>query len=136
MKQRQVYDVDTNTNRTLEFLRLNVNDAYNNDMGGVDIVDQLRNYSRYDHWMQKRKWWWSFFFWGLGVLQVNAYVSYRTFCENENIKALSHYEFRKMITLAWMDSNANWPTRFRKRGGRVIMENEQVVAFTESEGGG
>ena len=41
-----------------------------------------------------------------------------------------------MITLAWMDSNANWPTRFRKRGGRVIMENEQVVAFTESEGGG
>ena len=34
VKQRQVYDVDTNTNRTLEFLRLNVNDAYNNDMGG------------------------------------------------------------------------------------------------------
>ena len=35
----------------LKFLQLNINDDYNNDMGGFDIADQLRNYYRFDDWM-------------------------------------------------------------------------------------
>ena len=45
-KQRDVYCVDTGRLETMEFLRLNINDNYNHDMGSVDIADQLRNYYR------------------------------------------------------------------------------------------
>ena len=74
----------------MKFLRLNINDDYNHDMGHVDMSDQLRNYYRFDHWMRKRKWWWSLFFWAKGVLLVNAYVCYREFMKAENLKPMSH----------------------------------------------
>ena len=64
--QKQVYCSETQQLETLKFLRLNVNNDYNHDMGGVDIADQLRNYYHFDHWMRKRKWWWSIFFGHLG----------------------------------------------------------------------
>ena len=57
IKSRLVYCVDTQTTELIEFLRLNINDDYNEDMGHVDISDQLRNYYRFDHWMRKTKWW-------------------------------------------------------------------------------
>jgi hypothetical protein len=113
--ERQVYNVETDKCETMKFLRLNFNDAYNRDMGAVDISDQLRNTYRFDHWMRKRKWWWSFFFWGIGVLLVNAYVSYRKFCEDNNLQPMSQYNFRKKITLAWMDQKKYWPHRFKQK---------------------
>ena len=64
--QKQVYCSETQQLEMLNFLRLNANNDYNHDMGGVDIADQLRNYYRFDHWKRKRKWWWSIFFWELG----------------------------------------------------------------------
>ena len=73
---KHVYCVETEQVEVVRFLCLNINDDYNYDMGNVDIADQLRNYYRFDHWMRKRKWWWSLFFWAFGVLLVNAYVSF------------------------------------------------------------
>ena len=60
----------------MKFLRLNINDDYNHKMCDVDSADQHRNQYRFDHLMHKRKWWWLIFFWGIGVLIVNAYISY------------------------------------------------------------
>ena len=36
--------------------------------------------------MGKRKWWWLVFFWGIGVLLVNCYVSYKTYMEQKKQK--------------------------------------------------
>ena len=64
--QKQVYCSETQQLEMLKFLRLNVNNDYNHHMGGVDNVDQLQNYYHFDHWMRKRKRWWSIFFGHLG----------------------------------------------------------------------
>ena len=54
--EKKVYCVETDQVENMKFLHLNVNDDYNNDMGGCDIADQLRNYYHFDHWMRKCKW--------------------------------------------------------------------------------
>ena len=91
----------------MRFLHLNANDDYNNDMGHVDVSDQLCNYYRFNHWLRMFKWWWSIFLWGFGTLMVNAYV----YCTKVLMEAsvpkkewLSHYEFRKIVALAWINS--------------------------------
>ena len=48
------------------------------------------------------------------MLLVNAYVCYRKYCRLNNVKPLSHYEFRYKITLAWMDPSIHWISRFQK----------------------
>ena len=107
--EKKVYCVETEQVETMMFLRLSINNDYNYGMGGVDIADQLRNYYRFDHWMRKRKWWWSVFFWAIGVLLVNCYVSYKKFMESKKMKAISHYEFRKAIALALIHPEQYWP---------------------------
>jgi Transposase IS4 len=57
-----VFCQETNKNETNKFLRLNINTDYNFKMNDVNQADQLRNCYRFDHWMRKRKWWWSIFF--------------------------------------------------------------------------
>jgi hypothetical protein len=114
IKTRLVYCVDTQTTETLEFLRLNINDDYNGDMGHVDISDQLRNYYRFDHWMRKTKWWWSIMFWGLGIQLVNSYILYVKYklsvgCKKKQL--LSQYEFRRDIAMAWIDPATYWTHR-------------------------
>ena len=49
----------------MKYLWPNVIDGYNNGMNGVDVADQLQKQYRFDHWMRQRKWWWSFWFWGI-----------------------------------------------------------------------
>lgn len=104
-KERKVYNPLTNTTEIVKFLRLNVNDDYNNDMGHVDVADQLRNQYRFDHWKRNYKWWWSVLLWALGVLTVNAYVFYKTVMEEERVPKkewLTHYQFREAIAMAWI----------------------------------
>ena len=60
----------------LIFLRMNNIDAYNNDMGNVDLADQLRGTYRCNIGVLNRKWWWSIWFWALGIMLVNVYVIY------------------------------------------------------------
>jgi hypothetical protein len=87
------------------FLRLNINDSYNNDMGYVDVSDQRRNYYCFDLWLRKQKWWWSIMQWGIGVLLVNAYTVYKKVMEESDIPKqdwLTQYEFRHAIAMAWI----------------------------------
>jgi len=103
-KERQVFNVETNRMETMRFLRLNVNDSYNMDMGHVDVSDQLREVYKFNVWLRNYKWWWSIFQWGLGVLLVNAHVTYKLVLEAEGKVPMSHYEFRKTIALSWIHS--------------------------------
>ena len=113
--EKPVFCVETEQVEKMKFLRLNINDDYNHDMGGCDIADQLRNYYRFDHWMRKRKWWWSFFFWATGVLLVNTYISYKTYMTSKGMQPMTHYEFRKAIALAWLDPSKHWHNRLKNR---------------------
>ena len=83
VKKRKVWSAVHREIREMGFLRLNFIDNYNNNMNGADIADQLRNQYRPDHWMRNRKWWWSFFIWGIGVASVNAYKMYDSMYEME-----------------------------------------------------
>jgi hypothetical protein len=64
-KEQKVFSSNTRKYEKLKFLRLNINDNYNIEMGHVDVSDQLWNYYRFDHCMRKQKRWWSLAFWGL-----------------------------------------------------------------------
>jgi len=115
-KERSVFNVETNKCDTLRFLRLNINDSYNGDMGHVDVSDQLREVYKFNQWMRNYKWWWAITQWGLGILLVNAFVIYKTVCEEEGVTPLSHYEFRKYIALSWIDKGeVTIPERRRLR---------------------
>ena len=48
VKEKKVFNVDTNQVEILKFLRLNQINAYNNGMGDVDLADQLRGVYRID----------------------------------------------------------------------------------------
>ena len=62
VKEKKVFNVDTNQVEKLEFLRLNQINDYNNGMGDVDLADQLRGVYRIDRFVRNRKWWWSMLF--------------------------------------------------------------------------
>ena len=123
---KKIYCVESEQMEILKFLRLNINDDYNNDMGGVDIANQLRNYYRFDHWMRLRKWWWPIFFWSIGILLVNSYVSYKTYMESIGKTPMSHYKFHEAIGLALIDPTKYWPDRManKKRKTSPITETE------------
>ena len=77
-------------------------------MGDVGVADQLRKNYRFDHWLRKRKWWWSIMFWDIGVILVNAYIVYR----RDNLEygesksdLLSQHNFRKQVAMAWISPN-------------------------------
>ena len=128
--EKKVFCVELDQVKSLKFLRLSINNDYNYGMGGVGIADQLRHYYRFDHWMRKRKWWWSVFFWGIGVLLVNCYVSYKTYMEQKKQKTISHYQFRKAIALALLDPDTYWPNHMKSKP--VQNENESSVSGTKA----
>ena len=82
------------------FLRLSINDSYNNNMNNVDIADQLCINYHPDCWMGKQKWWWSMLFWGHGTMLVNAFIAYKQFHEIRGKTPLLHYQFCKSVVLA------------------------------------
>ena len=120
---KHVYCVETEQVEEVKFLHLNINDDYNHDMGNVDIADQLQNYYRFDHWMRKWKWWWSLFFWPFGVLLVNAYVCYHHYTISIGKCLMSHYDFRKSITLVWLDPKIYWKNEMVKRAAESKKRN-------------
>ena len=77
--------------RDAHFLRLNVNNLYNQNMNSVDLSDQLHNVYQVDHWVQKYKWRWSLLFRCHGIIFFNAYIIYKTFREEGKVKPMSHY---------------------------------------------
>ena len=135
---KHVYCVETEQVEEVKFLHLNINDDYDHDMGNVDIADQLRNYYRFDHWMRKQKWWWSLFFWAFGVLLVNAYVCYRHYTISIGKCPMSHYDFHKSITLAWLDPKLYWKNQMVKRAAeskkRNADKNINVIVTQQGQG--
>ena len=55
---------------------MNTIHEYNNTMGVVYLVYQLRGTYRIDKLVRNKKWWWSILFWSIGVMITNAYVIY------------------------------------------------------------
>jgi hypothetical protein len=115
-KERKVFATSTGRYKRMKFLQLNVNDNLNKEMGHVAVLDQLRNYYRFDHYMRKRKWWWSLAFWGIGVQFVNAYVVYCKVMEASGTPKkdwFSHYDFRKSVALEWIHNKQDFVARKR-----------------------
>ena len=124
VKEKNVYNVDTDEIESMEFLRLNQINKYNMEMGGVDIADQLRGVYRLDRWVRNRKWWWSLLFWSTGVLLTNAYKLYLRLCGEEDVvpQYKEQYQFRKAIAEYWINPDLveNETPRGNKRGFGII----------------
>ena len=69
-------------------------------MNSIDLSDQLLNVYQVYNLMSKYKWWWSIFFGGRGLFLVNAYIIYKTLCEEGKVNPMSHYENRCLVCLA------------------------------------
>ena len=79
-------------------------------MGNVDFSDQLRGNYRLDIGVRNRKWWWSMWFWALGVMFVNAYILYKKSQLSLGVDKkdlLSHHDFRKQIALHWINPHGS-----------------------------
>jgi len=117
-KKRPVWNPVKRCLDDITFLRCNVNNDYNFKMNAVDIADQLRNNYRMDHWLRNRKWWWSIYLWGMGVLLTNAYLVYRKLQDDAgvpNSRRLSHYDFLLEVGTAWVSANEEDIRQVRRR---------------------
>ena len=84
---------------------MNYINKYNNEMGGVSIADNLRNYYKIYFWVRKRKWWWYILFWEVGSVFMHAYVIYICIHNMNGTPIqhiLSHHSFKKEISCAWI----------------------------------
>jgi len=125
-KERRVWSTSRGENTMVKFLRLDVTDNYNNNMGSVDLADQYQNHYRIDFWLRFYKWWWSIFIWGIGVLAVNACLCYCDVMESEGIpqnKWLTHYEFQREIAMAWINLDEE---DLRARRRRIAREQSRL----------
>ena len=113
------------------FYRLSLADEYNNKMGNVDLGDQLRGYYRFDHFIRKRKWWWSFWMWAVEVCLTNSYILYKKYCNMHKIKLnYTHYEFVCEIGKAWL-----YPEDyFDKTQGDASLASASTTTTTASKG--
>jgi len=93
-KEKEVYNVDTDEMEYVKYLRMGFIDKYNSTMGDVDLSDQLRGSYHPDRWVRNRKWCWSMFFWGFGVLLTNAYVMY---CKIRTLITSQRNQCRKLL---------------------------------------
>ena len=133
-KHRKVWHKGKNAYASIKFLRLNVIDFYNKNMGSVDIADQLRNHYRYDtQWHRNRKWWWAVWWWGFQVLLTNAYKVYCDFHKmHQSNAALSHYDFIKNVALAWLNKENHWPTKGRTKRTSLQTEDSYSLVIKRS----
>lgn len=91
---------------------------YNSNMGGVDLLDQLKSYYCYNR--KSKRWWIRLFYHLIDLCVVNSYILYRR-CYNINVhppmvyKPLSQLQFR----LKLIDKLVNHFT-CRKQTGPVV----------------
>ena len=131
--EKQVYNVDTGKVESLRFLRMNTIDNYNKTMGNVDIADQLRGSYRVDHWIRNRKWWWSLWFWSLGVMLTNAYImkcKVDMECGVDEKDLMSQHDFRKDVAEAWIN-----PAEYAKEKGlkMTVTTNRKRKTITDAD---
>ena len=72
---------------------------YNSCMGGVDLLDEM--VSLYRPRIRKRKWWWCFYTWALGVMVVNSWRLWQKVKVNSTDKAdkMQLLEFTRHIVV-------------------------------------
>ena len=112
----------------MPFYRLNIVDFYNNNMGNVDLADQLRNVYCYDSsWHINRKWWWEIWLWAFQLLLINSYVlciKYHKIMDSK--KALSHYDYIEQISLEWINQEEYWPKTLKVVSRKRLTEDQQI----------
>jgi hypothetical protein len=130
-KTRKVWSSAKKKLVTLPYFRLNVFDVYNHNMNNVDISDQLRNVYRWDHWMRKRKWWWSLMFWAFQVMITNAYITYSKYMKMMRMVPLSHYQFLQKVTTVWITQGTKF-FRLKKRNDNmsIVDDRSSVSSIT------
>jgi len=125
-QQRQSLQVDC--------LRLNANNDYNYKMNSVDVADQLRNQCRMDHWLRQRKWWWSIFLWGLGVLLTNANIVCCRVQDEAKVprsQRMTHCVFLHSVATAWLDRDEmdiKPIRRLRSKKRKLCLHKEVTVS--------
>jgi hypothetical protein len=99
-------------NVDLTFLRFNLSDDYNYEMNDNDVADQLRLVYRIMRFQRNVKWWWALFLWGYEVSLVNAYVSYKRYCELKGVPVKwTHHDWNEAIGYAHIDPDEYWLRR-------------------------
>ena len=86
-------------------------------MNNVDISDQLRVVYWWDHWMRKRKWWWSIMFCAMQLMTTNAYIAYKKYMVMLKMKHLSHYGLLESVCRKWI---CDVMLFFRQRKMKII----------------
>ena len=101
---------------------LNMANIYNDNMGEVDVGDQLRLMYRFDYWLLNRKWWWSVWFWNMGMLITNSYILYTKFYKmHGRDPKYSHYNYCCQVAMAWINPKAyNWKKSCKKPESQAI----------------
>ena len=132
--EKDLYNVDTGAKEPLQCLRMCYINYYNHQMGDVDVANQLRNNYRFDHWLRKRKWWWSIIFGVICVILFNAYIFYRRVNFSAGVSKsdlLSQHNFRKQFTMACISPNFYWSTEMN---GPALStrEKRKIVAMASS----
>ena len=129
--KKRVYDPRKKEMVWNEFLRTNLQDDYNNGMDDVDVSDQLRTIYRFDYWLRNQKWWWAMWMWGVSVVIVNVYVLYVAshvlIWKQDKSKLISHYEFRKDISLGLIDPD----TYMKLNGGVAVGEEVSDISVSD-----
>jgi hypothetical protein len=130
-KTRQVWSNNLKRMINMPYHRLNLIETYNYNMNNVDIADQLRGVYRWDHWMRKRKWWWSIMFWALQVMITNAFVLYKKYMVMLKLKHLGHYEFLEAVCVKWITEGSKF---FRSKKSSMTSGGDISVATSISIG--
>ena len=128
-KIRKVYSTKYQKYVMISFNRLNVVDFYNKNMGNVDIADQLRNTYRCDgQWHRNRKWWWAIWWWGFQTLLTNSYIVYVRYHKmHDSTNFVTHYEYIKIIALAWIDQEEYWPEPKKQKRHLSEVPDEELI---------
>jgi hypothetical protein len=109
---KKVWSTALKTTINFSFLRWNLSDDYNFEMNDNDVADQLRLVYCIMRFQRNVKWWWSLFLWGYEVSLVNAYVSYKRYCELKGVPVKwTHHDWNEAIGYAHIDPDEYWPQR-------------------------
>ena len=101
-KSRRIWDYEQKCKTNIQFLRLNINDNYNQRMGMVDLHDQIREAYRSMKFGRRTKWTWAMYLFHLNVALTNSYIIYKMIQEVANMTPMSHYDFLFAVFKCWM----------------------------------
>lgn len=104
---------------------------YNDNMLGVDKMDQLASY--YPFLRKSVKWWRKVFFWLLEVSVVNSYILYGTRLRQLGSEPLSHLQFRRshLTSLVSRQLDRPQPVRPGQRADLSLERLRPIPHFAE-----